>query len=602
MLHSYDCRFVMSAGSLKHCFAVLFVVSLTTLTVFLSRFIAEPAFISTAPVATASQRAPIHLTVNFIDEVNVNRSIGQSERIGPTYELQSGSTQSTTSLVRSTSVTLSHTSNNVHAGTGSLGGQSSNFTPGTPNPVLLGKGSKVTDTGLPSTLPNAQQSRVNHFHFSTVVKPKALHLDTLPFQNTPQIQTPLDTPIPNIHNVDMEHVKSLSGHPVCGKVGENPYQRDKSWDTFALALESYRQFHKDKMEILNSGSREAAAKVRTLTWSCQDPYICSGIADQYYRIEIILLLAMMSQRVLTLHWNPLNSKAMKYVEPNEIDWSFFARDLGMQTGPTVQKFNKNSYQHYEHFAQILFSQADLHITMNNRLPVPFSKTYSSCARIGALRKGFQQLGVVDILKRHTGPARKETASFFSGIILRYLFKFSQEALSEMAKLKTMLGLLEQPYLAIHLRTGFAGTSFEETGNPYKIHKNTASWMASLKCSLKLAEEKLGPNAPVYLATDSYVAKRMAVSEFGHRIKAVNMALQHLRITNSHDKALDSTDGLVDFTGDRFMATWVDFLLLARARIIVRGDSGFSASAGYYCSFPFSRVYSLNCQSYMKPHH
>ncbi|MCG8623512.1 MAG: hypothetical protein MJE68_16160, partial [Proteobacteria bacterium] len=47
-----------------------------------------------------------------------------------------------------------------------------------------------------------------------------------------------------------------------------------------------------------------------------------------------------------------------------------------------------------------------------------------------------------------------------------------------------------------------------------------------------------------------------------------------------DKSMD----LVRVSGvDGYMATWVDFLLMARASALVHSISGFSVTAGQFCS-------------------
>ena len=45
--------------------------------------------------------------------------------------------------------------------------------------------------------------------------------------------------------------------------------------------------------------------------------------------------------------------------------------------------------------------------------------------------------------------------------------------------------------------------------------------------------------------------------------------------------------------DGYMATWVDFLLMARANALVHSISGFSVTTGQFCSIR-SQYYVHNC--------
>jgi len=193
-----------------------------------------------------------------------------------------------------------------------------------------------------------------------------------------------------------------------------------------------------------------------------------------------------------------------------------------------------------------------------------------------------------------------------GAILRYLFKFSSDVMEKVDHIQRSLGLASVPYLAVHLRTGFYGTSFEEIGtfNPRKILKNEDKWTTLMECSIKSANNVLGPTSPIYLATDSYIVKQWAVGEYGSRVRVANMTLQHVAMEiswedssddhSSIDTATTNTAPLTPSTSSHipdphgYECTWVDFILLARSFFLAHGTSGFSAAAGEFCSLPQKR--------------
>lgn len=379
---------------------------------------------------------------------------------------------------------------------------------------------------------------------------------------------------------------------VCSVIGDNPLEKNnKGWSTFKLELQKYKYFHKKQLQHLRNsrsnytGSRDTE-QVRTLTWSCDSPVPCSGLGDQLYRIQYVFLLAVISKRVFAIYWNRETHRTTRYLQPGEIDWTFFDENLGMHKKRDmdhVYKIRQNS--HFSRLAQLLQSSTP-HITITHEIDVPFWNVYMRTQVNPTLSSGFKQLGLVNILDRpRYGKKVTEPLSFVSGMILRYLFTFSNSILSQTEEAQKQLGLRYQKYLAVHLRTGFLGTNFEEKGqlNNHRIFRSNSSWASTLECSLKLADKQTGSNSPIYLATDSYIVKKWASQKYGSRIRTTNTTLQHVAIASSSKSEKGSE------------ATWIDFILLARAHTLVHGISGFSTMAGSFCSIPPSRqAYLLHC--------
>ena len=92
---------------------------------------------------------------------------------------------------------------------------------------------------------------------------------------------------------------------------------------------------------------------------------------------------------------------------------------------------------------------------------------------------------------------------------------------------------------------------------------------------------------------------------------INVTLQHVAFTevkkklqkpaelqqNKHaiEEFKHSTSPILDIDGvDGYMATWIEFLLLARASAMVHSISGFSLTAAQYCSM-HNQYYLPNCK-------
>ena len=385
---------------------------------------------------------------------------------------------------------------------------------------------------------------------------------------------------PSISTPQGSHV----GEEGCTKIGNfSSIVRTDVWKTFRTLLENYTQFHKDGIERLKRGNKS----VRTLTWSCYEPKSCSGTGDQFSRIKQVFLLALMSRRVFTIYWDSESLKTMHYLQPNKIDWSYFDEDSGMHIVHDEEVHNG-----YSRMYDALMDHNRTHVTMNQELRVPlyksFSKMFSFCKIVS---KKMAKIGVSEVLDN------KFPQVFILGEIVRYLFKFSPEVMHAVNDVEHFLGIHDNPYLAVHIRTGFLGTHYEESGKfpKHKIYRDTSDWESTLNCSLDKATKSLGPNATVFLATDSHLVKQLAAEKYSTRVRQINMTLQHVAYIKQGGQQ-NTNFSLNDIDG--YMATWIDFLLLARSSVLVHPVSMFSNLAAEYCSIS-EHYYVPRCSRYPK---
>lgn len=132
----------------------------------------------------------------------------------------------------------------------------------------------------------------------------------------------------------------------------------------------------------------------------------------------------------------------------------------------------------------------------------------------------------------------------------------------------------------------------------------------MACSVDLADRLFGPGGPIVLVTDSNRVKQLAANKYGKKFLMINVTLQHVALTTNKESkmsilgqkdplnmgniqslspgylqaGIDGTSSIVSVSGiDGYMATWVKFLLIARASAVHHSISGFSTTASQFCS-------------------
>ena len=391
--------------------------------------------------------------------------------------------------------------------------------------------------------------------------------------------------------------------PGCNSIDQYEETQSKTaWNKFTEHLNSYIDFHQRQLQLLKSGD----SSVRTLIWSCFNPVECCGIGDQLYIIQQALVYAIISDRVLSLHWNPSSYETMKYLKPNKIDWSYFNRSQGMKESRSRDQYGTGTVrtaQYYEPFYKQLLSKDHLHLTVNHELQVPFIRGIRMATMSATMNEALARFGITMLLIEDS---TKMPLEIFSGELLRFLFLFDSSVVEKVDHIQQQLGLVHKPYLGVHIRTGFLGMEQEEGRhfNSRKAYRNPADWERTITCSISLSERLFGPGHPIYLATDSNLVKRLALSkEYSNSIKLANLTLQHAALTppklpwmstrkSKHRAGTSFPEGLESDNNmevvnvsvvDGYVATWVDFLLMARATALVHSISGFSVTAGQFCS-------------------
>ena len=353
-----------------------------------------------------------------------------------------------------------------------------------------------------------------------------------------------------------------------------------NYNTFKKSLQTYALFHSQQIEKIKSGD----SNIRTLSYVCNNPVQCRGIGDQFYQIQQVLLLAIASNRVLFLDWDEISMKTFRHLAPNQIQWNFKQKIINAKH---VIK-NINGMKKCVQFMNDVNSDDQQHIIISTALRVPFTKGLTQLFRCDE-HNILSRLSLVKILGNIS--EEHKVPHSFQGELIRYLFSFSQDVLRKVNEAQKSMSIFNVSYIGVHIRTGFYGTQYQENLGidprifKMKIFRKEDTWYSTLNCSLRLSD-KSPDKIPLYLATDSYQVKQLATKQYGNRVKSLNMTLQHVAIPFKEGASDVSTLSGVD----GFMATWIDFLLLARSEVLVHSVSGFSTIAGMFC--PVSRQYYI----------
>ncbi|KAL5516581.1 hypothetical protein EMCRGX_G001956, partial [Ephydatia muelleri] len=391
----------------------------------------------------------------------------------------------------------------------------------------------------------------------------------------------------------------------------------QAWAAFKSSLKQYKDLHKGGVE-----SMRKSGHVRTLTTTCSLK-MCNGLGDQLFRIEFAFLLALMSDRVFVIHWDDSLRERTKHIVHNQVNWDVFNGSLGMCSTDEDNQCRSRVYDRksifgfswteaeYSLFGKALFGP-EQHITIANFYVNSIFIGDNSMMRAGRLmEEGFEKLGVKTILAKNrynevdyyrkapdysalewfgltglfgiqavnNGHVQATDAWIqMNHVIFHYLFTFRNDLLTQVEQMKTALQLNTQPYLAVHLRTGFVGSphveSFKARQWQFKNWKlfDESVWPCILSHSINLADRLIGSNAPIYVATDSTVARDWATNLYGSRIRSSTLVPTHFA---QGDKNADD------------VSSWVDFLILGGSRAMVHGDSSYATNAAFLRPIPIA---------------
>ena len=352
----------------------------------------------------------------------------------------------------------------------------------------------------------------------------------------------------------------------------------KKYEKLLIALASYSEMHRKMSETPNNNAR-------ILIWRCHASDYCGSLADRMRGMTFSLLLAMFSQRRLILDCG----SAIEWVhfEPNVIDWK---DDELLQTISHLKSTNTSTTSVIEMTIHSIDKDPFLHVVIpkhgkwEHQLNAIAGNTtfvvMVTNVEVLALRSILNQIWLVEGLKT-TGLLNltNHEMNDIIGIVFRYLFLWEDNLISQLSLATKVLKLTNQPYVGVHIRTGFYGVKSVEEYKHRKLIRDKNIWNRTLKCAVATADKFLGNSSIIFLATDSNIVKEMAVVTYGMRFRSLNNTLIHVgtwdkTTTKPHRQEQEGA-----------LYTLVDLFLLAQSYVLLGGDSGYSWMAGELCGIP-----------------
>ena len=379
----------------------------------------------------------------------------------------------------------------------------------------------------------------------------------------------------------------LNGIPLKCPFGGGSYSKDelllsKKYERFLKTLENYASYH-DTMA--KSPSR------RTLVWWCSTFNYCGGLGDRIRGTAYALLLAMISRRKLLIVW-PADSEGV-YLHPHMINWKDkIVSDL--LTRPPSDMLDSDDFTNPYHFSiqNIITDSGKVVIDVTTDAMEHYMRIIGSNETNVILSTNLFLGSLLDREQNGNSPSwlmyglqwhglshlSNDELNDVVGVVFRYLFKLDDEVLEGMSAAMEVLSLNHSPFVAVHVRTGFASMQpYEELKHHPAFLQNDSDWKHALHCAVKAANELLGKNTTyVFLTTDSYLVKEMALSKYGMRIRTLKNILIHVDMLEKEPHTLSAEEK------EGFIVVWVELLLMAQGEILVMGESGFSQTAGLLC--------------------
>ena len=362
----------------------------------------------------------------------------------------------------------------------------------------------------------------------------------------------------------------------------------KKYTSFLNVLATYADNH--------STMSSDPSLTRTLVWQCPADTLCGGLSDRLRGMSYALLLAVFSNRRLVLSWDSANERT--YFKPNMINWTddYLEKILNYDKSEKINMIFPDAIQ-FDIFARgtdpfLSETKDNLHKYLNYVSGTSHLIVMRSNVEVFTLLSNFttyNQQWLIDGLKMAGlyNLSNNELDDIL-GLVFRYLFKLDSELVKELSRAKAALRINDYPYTAVHLRTGFVGNNLIYDSH-HKMIRKKGYWMSVLKCAVSTADQFLGQNRLIFLATDSKLVKEMAIKTYGARVRTLNNYLLHV------DK-IDKAKMPPHKVKEGVLHSLIDLLLLAQSYVQIRGHSAYPWVAGLLCGIPNEHLISSgNCQ-------
>ena len=181
--------------------------------------------------------------------------------------------------------------------------------------------------------------------------------------------------------------------------------------------------------------------------------------------------------------------------------------------------------------------------------------------------------------------------FIYGLIHRMMYRFSDGVIERGEKRLKELGLLYNPFVAVHIRTALEETSLKKLQYYLKVdryQRDQTSWRLFINCG-ESAASKYNIHRPLLLFSDSSDCLKWASQRYPlSRVTYSNSSFWHF---TEHAELEESKEGI-----DKILDTMSDLYLISKATVVVKGISLFTNLGMYLGSISNNNAVRCDLQS------
>ena len=337
--------------------------------------------------------------------------------------------------------------------------------------------------------------------------------------------------------------------------------KDASCDLLPPWMKAYADWHRQNIvidQVSGETRLDTTGQAKYLIWVCNKKRICNGLGDRVRGIVAALYLAIISKRVLLIDYDRPSSLD-QVLQPHCIHWI-------TPTGYAKAKDSEITMDYYDTPDELIHK---LEEHKNDRIlelrmgPIWKEAAWKENQKLKSYWKGH-------------GTLEPKLNLYYTAFWT--LFQWSVEVRSRSDQFRQRMKLKEQPYIAVHWRTG--SVQGQEQGKRHPVNNSTLATI--LDCSHQLQHvmqqcnnTKFSFSGPeVFVASDDGEAKRQIQRLDPTSIRILpDMEILHV------DKARQAVESEWITNGTQaHVDAWVELKLLIEADCLVTSRSGFSDMA------------------------
>ena len=309
--------------------------------------------------------------------------------------------------------------------------------------------------------------------------------------------------------------------------------------------------------------------LRTLTYRCKKWPRCAGYGDQAQKTARGFLLAMLAKRFFTVEWSPNfvgSDKWLEVLTPTVLNWKMdppFSSELlqpnmsencTISGSTTVVKYAHSTHYRRQHVYYYVLNITDIFCKDVSQIDMEPQHIAYFCKEA----------------KRDHYIEQPNRIFFIYGLIHRLMYQFSDGVIERGEKRLRELGLLHNPFVAVHIRTALEETSVGKLPYYLKVdryQRDQASWRLFINCG-ESAASKYNIHRPLLLFSDSSDCLKWASQMYPlSRITYSNSSFWHF----TEHAELEESEEIVD----KILDTMSDLYLVSKATVVVKGISLFT---------------------------